>query len=288
MIRHNPGAPMSDESPPPTTPRARTRRTLHGPAIALAALAPLVAAGCYTPILRQCPTCVVVSKDRPPAPLPPGTRIEFLIVPGQLGFGWEWDEPLERLRRVPGAAIETFDWRPSSSARTGAAQLAQAANARLADSHDLEQLVIIGHSAAGLVTSIASSELRVPPGKSVLIANVGSPYAGMHTMPFEEPHDAWSTPMVFSIAGTFSRYPSPAPGVTVESWVTPESTDPVMKSRFGHHPGDPKVGPPGVRHVAPPGTDHNRFLVHVIDELASRVSASADSRPASMPLTPAQ
>src|SRR5206468_1757359 len=108
------------EHNPPTrtmcsaTPSApRPRRPVASALVAAWACALLGGCG-YTEIRDQCPTCTVVSRHLE-APSLPGVRTVFVIVPGLLGFGWEWDEPLGRLRRVPDSAILAFDWRPTST-----------------------------------------------------------------------------------------------------------------------------------------------------------------------------
>lgn len=241
-------------------------------------------AGCrYTEIRDQCPTCTVTSRHAPAPPLPAGTRTLFVVVPGLLGFGWEWDEPLARLRAVPDAAIVTFSWRPSSSVSRVADDLAEVVDDVLHRAGAPAQLVIIGHSAAGLVTSLMGARIHVPEGSAVHIVNIGTPYAGMHTTPFEYPRDGWRNPVAFAIGGVLETYPRLASRVTLESWITPWPGDPVMRPRFGHRPDDPAVGPPGPRFRAPPGADHNRFIARVADDLARRVVAGDPRTPAPEP-----
>jgi hypothetical protein len=74
----------------------------------------------------------------------------------------------------------------------------------------------------------------------------------------------------WSVGSVFARYPEPAPGVTVEDWVTQWPNDPVMFPRFGHRPAPAGTGPPSVRHILPPGGDHNTVLLEVIRELLRR------------------
>lgn len=243
----------------------------------LAAL--LLSAGCgYTEVRQQCPTCTEVSRYRALPPIPTGTRTLFLIVPGLLGFGWEWDDPLVRLRAVPDSSIVAFSWRPSSPVWRVAGDLAEVIEEALHRDGAPERVVVLGHSAGGLVTALAGSLVRVPARSSVHIVNIGTPYAGMHTTPFEYPLDGWHQPVGFAIGGVLTTYPRLRPRVTLESWITPYPGDPVMKPRFGHHPDDPRVGPPGPRRSAPPGTDHNRFVTVVVEDLLAR-TAAAEPRP---------
>lgn len=262
---------------PPPCPAAPAARPADARWLALSlTLASL--AGCrYTAIRDQCPSCTVVSRQQPRSPLPPGTRRLFVLVPGLLGFGWEWDQPLVHLRAVPAAAIEAFDWRPGSSAARVGRDLAEVVDAALREAPSLEQVVLVGHSAGGLLTARAAALVHVPAGKQVLVVNVGTPYAGLHATPLEGPVDGWWSPLTLSIGGVFTAasYLPLAPRVTVESWVTPWPGDPVMKPRFGHHPDDPRVGPPGPRFPAPAGTDHNHVLGAVVEQLAARLRTAA-------------
>jgi pimeloyl-ACP methyl ester carboxylesterase len=239
---------------------------------ALCVLGALGAGGCrYREIRTQCPTCTIVARDAEAPPLAADVHTVFLVVPGLLGMAWEWDEPIALLRNVPGAAVEAFAWRPSSSAARAGQDLAEYLERRFDAAPGLSRVVVFGHSAGGLVTARAAALVRVPPGRRLQIVNIGTPYAGMHTTPFENPVDAWWAPATFSIGGVFTRALPVAPRVAVESWITPWPSDPVMKPRFGHHPDDPRVGPPGPRRRAPPGVDHNHFIADVAADVAARV-----------------
>ena len=254
----------------PPNPTARPARALLS--AALCALLAAGAGGCrYREIRAQCPTCTVVARDAPAPPLDAAVHTVFLIVPGMLGMAWEWDAPLALLRAVPGATVEAFAWRPSTSAARAGQDLAAYLERRFESAPGVVRIVVFGHSAGGLITARAAGEVRVPPGRWVQVVNIGTPYAGMKTTGFENPIDAWWAPSVFSIGGVFTRPMGVLPRVRVESWITPWPNDPVMKPRFGHHPDDPRVGPPGPRRRAPPGVDHNHFIAEVAESVAARV-----------------
>jgi len=260
-------------APPPSRPP----RPAAAPASALrrAALGALLGAlggACrYKEIRAQCPDCTVVARDEPAPPIDPAVHTVFLIVPGLLGMNWEWDEPIARLRTVPGTTVEGFAWRPGTSAARAGQDLAAYLERRFAAAPGLLRVVVFGHSAGGLITARAAAEVRVPAGRRVQIVNIGTPYAGMHTTAFDSPLDAWWAPITLSIGGVFTRPMPVARRVLVESWITPWPSDPVMKPRFGHHPDDPRVGPPGPRRRAPPGFDHNHFIAEVAADVAARV-----------------
>ena len=257
---------------PASTFAPRWRGPFASALVLASAWACALEAGCgYTEIRDQCPSCTVVSRTLEPPSLPAGARTVFLIVPGLLGFGWEWDEPLRHLRKVPDSAILAFDWRPSSTVTRVSRDLADTLDLLLRQEGALERVMVIGHSAGGLITALAGAGVVVPARRAVHIVNIGTPYAGMHTMPSEYPRDAWRSPVALAVGGTFSRYPALAAGVTLESWITPYPGDPVMMPRFGHRPDDPSVGPAGPRLRAPAGTDHNRFVARVVEVIVDRV-----------------
>lgn len=232
----------------------------------------LPSAGCgYTYVRDYCPSCVVFERGGEAPAVPAGTRSLFVIVPGLLGYAWEWDAPRALLSAVPASVTEVYAWPMWSSLGEVAGELATQLNrllSRLPPS--VERVIVLGHSAGGLVTAFAAARLEVPEGRRVLVVNVGAPYAGMHTTPDDGPSDEIWSPFPFLVGASLTRYPPPARGVTVESWVTSWPADPVMQPRFGHRPDDPRVGPPGPRHLVPPGIDHNRVLEVVVRELLAR------------------
>jgi len=245
--------------------------------------------GClFTPIETQCPKCTIVSRLQAPPPVADDTLTVYLLVPGILGFGWEWDDPLIVLRTIPQSVIEVFDWSPWSPLQGIAEDLALTIN-RIFTYQSINRVVVIAHSAGGLAAARAAALVEVPVGKRVEIVNVGAPYAGLEVLPFDGPPDFLWSPLPLAIGHRFERYPAPAARVTVESFVTRWPPDDVMKPRFGHDPGDPRVGPPGPRRPVPTGTDHN----HVLASIARVIRARDDPRPterakAQPPFAPAE
>ncbi|MSP60023.1 MAG: hypothetical protein EXR72_06715 [Myxococcales bacterium] len=207
----------------------------------------------------------------PPRAVPAGTRAVFVLVPGMLGYGWEWDQPKALLDAAPATVTQVFSWSPWSSLGRVAEDFAHGMNAlsaRLPES--VERVVIIGHSAGGLITAFAAPLLIAPPGRRILVVNVGAPYPGMHTTPFDSQGDVLWAPFVFALGDELKKYPAPAARIDFESFVTAWPGDPVMQPRFGHHPDNPGVGPPGPRRRLPSGIDHNHVLEVVIRELLAR------------------
>jgi hypothetical protein len=199
----------------------------------------------------------------------------FVLVPGLLGYGWEWNGAQIALAQLPGSAVVVYDWQPWTSVRAGGAQLAQSIQylfGRLPGS--VNQVTVLGHSAAGLLAVEAAAALRVPPGLAVKVLVIGAPLAGNRFNPLGG-QDNFSTPIPLALAGTFTRWPEPAPGIELQIWPTGAS-DPVMRPRFGHDPADRRVLPHAATlHPLPPALDHNVALGQVTRQLVASLRAPA-------------
>lgn len=247
--------------------------------------------GCAVPVAATCPSCLRLDVAQP-LQLPPQTREVFLLVPGLLGYGWEWNEVQVALAQRPQAAVLVYDWDPWVSVMVASERLQQHLKHLLKRRPaSVRRLVVIGHSAAGLLVLQAASRLVVPAGLAVEMLSVGAPLAG-NSYNLYAGADNLRSPLPMALAGTFTRWPEPAPGVKLSVYVT-GPLDPVMKPRFGHDPGDPRALPKAARLFRLPHTlDHNLALAVVVRSLlqpatsvatpaaaAARPAASADSLP---------
>lgn len=207
--------------------------------------------------------------------MPPGTRTVFVLVPGLLGYGWEWNGAQIALGRVPGVAVVLYEWDPWTSVRAGGAQLAanmQYLLGRLPRS--VERVVLMTHSAAGLLAVEAAAQLRVPPGLLLSVQAIGTPLAGNY-FNLVAGEDNFGSPIPLALSGKFTHWPEPAPGVELSIWPT-GATDPVMKPHFGHDPADRRVLPRAAKvEELPPRMDHNLALGLVARQLAARLWAGA-------------
>jgi hypothetical protein len=132
----------------------------------------------------------------------------------------------------------------------------------------VKELVVVAHSAGGIVGAHAIGALRVPPGLRLRLVTIGTPFAGMMAGPFVYTVDPLHSPAVVAVGGVFERYPDPPPGVEVIEYVTSYPPDPVMEPRFGHLPAPPDVGPRGARRIpVDPHLDHNQVVEKVINDL---------------------
>jgi len=228
-------------------------------------------AGCITHVQKQCPTCAVVDGERTRLPpLKPGTERLFVLVPGLLGYGWEWDAPVARLRATPKVDFVVFWWEPWGSVDRAARQLDDVLwRAMVSAPPSVREIVVVAHSAGGLVAAHAIGRLPSPPRKLTLVT-IGAPFAGMHICPWSEV-DVLHAPLMLSVAAVYHRYPPPPPGVDVIEYVTAWPADPVMQPHWGTTPSQAGVGPPGARRIeVDPKLDHNDVIARVMDDLLAR------------------
>ncbi len=231
----------------------------------------LSTAGCIVPPARSCPSCRVLEGLHPTLPpLKPGTERLFVIVPGLLGYGWEWDTPVARLRAAPNVEFVVFWWQPWGSIDRAARELAALVTAaETSPPSSLREIVVVTHSAAGLVGAHALGYLQAPAVKLTMVT-IGAPFAGMHFAPWSEV-DSLHSPLMLGIGTRFLRYPQPPAGVDVIEYVTTYPSDPVMHPYWGTSAAPPEVGPAGARRIAvDPTLGHNFVVDKVIRDLLTR------------------
>ncbi len=238
----------------------------------------LLLSGCITHVHQQCPSCAVADGIAEAPHLRRDLKRLFVLVPGALGYGWEWDAAVDALRQSHSDFV-VFWWDPWNSLNLGAEHLHDVLQTALFIAPSLTELVVVAHSAGGIIGAHALAELRVPPGKSVELVTIGTPFAGMGTAPISDYDDPLGTPSVIAIGGHFRRYPDPPAGVSVVEYTTGWPPDPVMMSRYGWHPAPPDVGPRGARQIpVDPKLDHNFVVSFVVKQLLNeRASSPADS-----------
>jgi hypothetical protein len=224
--------------------------------------------GCVVPPERRCSSCRVLEGPHPTLPpLKPGTERLFVLVPGLLGYGWEWDAPVERLRRAPGVDFVVFWWQPWGSIDRAAHELAALLTRLQASAPpSLRELVVVTHSAAGLVGAHALGFIA-PPAIKLTLVTIGAPFAGMHFAPWSEV-DVLHAPLMLAIGTRFAGYPQPPPGVAVIEYVTTYPPDPVMHPYWGSPAAPLDIGPAGARRIAvDPALGHNFVVDKVVGDL---------------------
>ncbi|MCS6914385.1 MAG: alpha/beta fold hydrolase [Myxococcales bacterium] len=246
---------------------------MHCPRILQALLLVLAMAlpGCPTRLAEVCPRCVEVSPEHLLL-LPADIERIYVLVPGILGYGWEWNGVQILLGRLPRTAVVVAEWDPWGSLASGAERVRAAVQRLLRHRPpQTHEVVLIGHSVGGLVLALAASRLQVPQGVRVRALTVGAPFAGTR-FSLVEYEGSLRSPSPLGISGVFRRWPPPAPGVQLEVYPTTWPSDPLMRPRMGYDPGRLDVLPPGARlHALPPGMDHNLAVVWIAERLAREV-----------------
>jgi hypothetical protein len=228
-------------------------------------------AGCIVSPARGCPSCRVLEGLHPTLPpLKPGTERLFVIVPGLLGYGWEWDTPVARLRTAPNVDFVVFWWQPWGSIDRAARELAALVTAaETSPPPSLREIVVVTHSAAGLVGAHALGYLQAPAVKLTMVT-IGAPFAGMHICPWSEV-DVIHAPLMLGVAAVYHKYPTPPPGVDVLEYITKWPADPVMHPHWGTSPSRDDVGPARARRIeVDPKLDHNFVIDRVMNDLLAR------------------
>jgi pimeloyl-ACP methyl ester carboxylesterase len=118
---------------------------------------------------------VVISAARPLAP-PCAERVRVVLVHGAFGFGKEWDPVLARLERDH-VDFVVYEWKgPWSGIGVRVDELAPVLQELVDDGGPrLRELVVIGHSAGGVIADYAARRLRVPPRLRVRVASIAAP-----------------------------------------------------------------------------------------------------------------
>ena len=151
-------------------------------------LAALLGIGCggFTYADKQCPTCTIVeaAQVRPISPKP-GARTLFVLVPGMLGFGWEWDKPIARLRTRSDLDFVVFWWTPFASLYKAGGEMRTVLE-RLLALPTIDDLVLVGHSVGGMVAVEGLRDLVLPAGKRLHVATIGTPFGGLGLDRYQE------------------------------------------------------------------------------------------------------
>jgi len=230
--------------------------------------------GCAVPLERACPRCQTIELGVRP-PVPAGTKTVYLLIPGLLGYGWEWDEAQQELSQVPRAVTLVWPWDPwLSVAKSGDSLVRHLDYVLRRLPRSVDRVVVVAHSAAGLLALWAGARISVPSQLVVELISVGAPLAGQGFNPWGG-QDLFRTPLPIALGSRFSSWPTLASGVSLRVFVTGPG-DPVMVSHFGHQPGDAQVLPASATVVELPVTlDHNVALGFVAKLFRAEAQARA-------------
>ncbi len=234
----------------------------------------LLATGCINYVTSECRDCRILNARASDGPqrvprIKKTTKRLFIIVPGALGYSWEWNPAVKRLKEAPDTEFVVFWWEPLGSIRRAARDMARWVNdvTTELEPRELTEVTIVAHSMAGIVAAYAAPELIPPNGVHVKIATIGTAFAGMIGPDFGYPDNADFWLSLFASFSPWVRYPTPAEGLEIVEYRTTWPEDPVMEPRFGHDPAPASIGPRPRRRVQLPHMDHNKCVDLVVDRL---------------------
>ena len=220
----------------------------------------------------------------------------FVLVPGILGAGKEWEPVIERLAR-PGRSLFFFRWVPLDNLDTlsrglgaGLRSLASCLDG------DEDALIVLAHSAGGIIAAQAASRVSTRAGApTVRVFTAASALAGIQVRKEAGEDDAASESeeeegegeeeaqasspeavvkaenrfFLMAMGGAFRDYAPVGKGVEVFHLRTQAPADPVMKPRRGGKlPNDPRVGVPGAYQVSLPSElGHDQSLLYATERL---------------------
>ena len=134
------------------------------------------------------------------------------------------------------------------------------------------RLLVIAHSAGGVVASFAVSRMRLPASTTktpwVTVLTVASPLAGtVKRAPNADGKEQLA--FVLDLGTSIPAYPAAAPGVHAVHLRTHPPADSIMEPYGGLCPNDPGIGVPGAPQLdLPEGLDHPGALQFVVGEVA--------------------
>jgi hypothetical protein len=235
----------------------------------------LLLSGCIHYVSEECPSCRVLHPRHGGVPDPTLPTIKkttkklFVIVPGALGYSWEWTPAIRRLQSAPDTEFVVFWWEPYGTLRTAARDLATYLNQLTTPlgTRALTDVVIVAHSVGGIVAAYAAPSFAPTPGVHIQIDTIGTPWGGMSGAGYA---NVTTSIALFSIYAPWSKYPSMPDGVELVDYRTTYPEDPVMKPRFGHQPAPPELGPQPRTSVQLPHMDHNRCVDLVVQRLLQK------------------
>jgi hypothetical protein len=227
----------------------------------------------------ECPQCRVLNArlrqgERATLPrLSDKTRHLFILVPGALGYSWEWNRAVQALEaaRADGVEFVVLWWEPLGTVRAAERDVARWINDLLWANPlpALEQVEIVAHSMAGLIVARAAPNLTAPPRGRLRISTIGTAFAGMMGPDFGYP-DSDGSIALFANFAPWLRYPPLPEEIDFVEYRTTWPEDPVMEPRLGHDPAPAAIGPRPRMRIQLPHMDHNKCVALVVNLLLSQ------------------
>jgi hypothetical protein len=183
----------------------------------LAALLLVTVSGCFNRVADHCPGCTIVSRRAAaPPPLPKGTRARVVLVGGGFGFGDEWRPVIAALREAR-VNFYVFSWPgPFRHTVENAQALVRLLQQELDRDSSLVRLVVMAHSAGGMLGNWAVRQLTVPTGREVFLASIDAG-RDINFSPFVR-EEKVNTPMGMAMGGDRTPVPPIPRGVTIMNY----------------------------------------------------------------------
>jgi pimeloyl-ACP methyl ester carboxylesterase len=187
-----------------------------------------------------------------------------VFVHGIPGDYEEWYDVPPLLAQAHPAAMFMFRWVPYEERDAIVEQLA-AGVSRLAEcfAGHARPIILLAHSAGGIIASYAASLIAVPAGTPlpyVHVITVAAPLAGILGRPGSE--DGTSAgPFIMEMGTSYTPYSRPSYGVQVAHLRTSYPADVHMKPDNGHLPNDREIGVVGARQIdLPADVTHDKSV----------------------------
>jgi hypothetical protein len=205
----------------------------------------------------------------------PGTAPVYILVHGIGGDGPEWWPVIPTLDQTHPSAIFMFKWSPAGQHRELLETLT-AGVLRISECYpNAAPLVVLCHSAGGVIASFAVHEFKVPQlpsGPRLHVLTVASPLAGTGYRSGQDNQDDESDlRLIYELGAAQVGYQAAPYGVSVIHFRTQFPSDKVMKpNMFGHIPNERGIGVAGAREVdLPAELTHESSLLYVAQELVA-------------------
>jgi hypothetical protein len=132
-------------------------------------------------------------------------------------------------------------------------------------------IIVLAHSAGGIIASYAASLITVPAGTAlpyVHVLTIAAPLAGVLGRPGTEDGTA-SGPFIMEMGTAYTPYSRPAYGVEVVHLRTSYPADVHMKPDGDHLPNDPAIGVVGAPQIdLPAAVTHDQSVMCVARQVA--------------------
>ena len=203
----------------------------------------------------------------------------FIFVHGIGGIGSEWWAVVPTLEKMQPSAMFMFRWSATQTRDKILERLVTGINRITACSPGV-RLVVLSHSAGGVLLSFAASRLTVDGAKKLELLTCASPLAGIgfHSKIDNADDD---TRFFNDLGSTKDGFTAAAPNVFVTHYRTSYPGDQVMKPNvFGHSPNLRGIKVEGATEVdLPIELTHEGSLLYVAQQLALDAGVKLPTQP---------